>query len=91
MMRYQIPQKNCRRGRASLSTQRFIIKTSAPAALVPDVDIAKGAFFLDLTHKMDASAIWRGSYEKSLRLLPWQVRPRAAPASVQELLFAEMR
>jgi hypothetical protein len=31
----------------------------------------------------------RGSYEKSLRLLPWQVRPDAASASVQELLFAE--
>ena len=37
----------------------------------------------------DSSAIWRGSYEKSLRLLPWQVRPGAGSASVQVLLFAD--
>jgi hypothetical protein len=36
-------------------------------------------------------ALRGGGYEKSLRLLPWQVRPGAASSSVQELLFADVR
>src|SRR5262245_66503418 len=36
-------------------------------------------------------AIWGRGHEKSLRLLPWQVRLGAASSSVQELLFADVR
>ena len=41
--------------------------------------------------RFNRDAIRGGSYEKSLRLLPWQVRPGTASSSVQELLFAEVR